>query len=91
VEEQDWRGRSIFAGFVFWHHTLRGTLIDWCGSSRKSRVHQGKQQELGNRNAESSLQAGCARALGSGCRQLGPRMAGEVSSSGLRGCPNEWW
>lgn len=57
---------SIFASSVFWRHTLRGTLTDWCGSSRKSRVHRASSGSLG------------ARALRAVCRPVapGPRALG---------------
>lgn len=69
--------QDVFASFVSWHHTLRGTLINWCASWRKSGL---KGQEAGawERDCgECTLQASPAGvwALGAGgwCRGVAGR------------------
>lgn len=48
---------SVFASFVSWRHTLRGTQINWCASPRKSgcRGHEAGAWEGGR--GEHALQA----------------------------------
>lgn len=82
--EQDWRGREHLCQFCFLapHFTRDIDRLVWV--QQEEQGAPGQAAGAWNQNAESSLQAGCARALGSGCKTWSPRMAGAVSSSGPR-------